>query len=115
MAFAAIGAGGSPWQDRGNGVAVMTFTLTGKDFYPSTPAYGRLTSTSGGLLPGSVINVADLGKSPQDGFTEYLGYPGPTSPRWRRLTAGRSTTADASTSPVSTSRTGTARDRRFHP
>ena len=26
--------------------------------------------------------VADLGKSPQDGFTEYLGYPGPTSPRW---------------------------------
>jgi hypothetical protein len=58
----------------------MTFALTGNDYYPST-AYGRLTATSGGLL-GSVINVADLGKSPQDGFTEYLGYPGPTSPRW---------------------------------
>jgi hypothetical protein len=80
LAFAAIGAEGYPSQDGGNGGAIMTFTLTGKDFYPST-AYGRLTSTSGGLL-GSVINVADLGKSPQDGFTEYLGYPGATSPRW---------------------------------
>jgi hypothetical protein len=78
VAFAAIGAGGSPARD--GGAAVMAFTLTGNDFYPST-AYGRLTSTSGGLL-GSVINVADLGKSPQDGFGEYLGYPGPTSPRW---------------------------------
>ena len=58
----------------------MTFTLTGNDFYPST-AYGRLTSTSGGLL-GSEINVADLGKDPQDGFGEYLGYPTGTSPRW---------------------------------
>jgi hypothetical protein len=80
VAYAAVGAGGYPWQDGGNGNAVMTFALTGKDYYPST-AYGRLTATSGGLL-GSVINVADLGQSPQDGFTEYLGYPGATSPRW---------------------------------
>ena len=29
-----------------------------------------------------MINVADLGQSPQDGFTEYPGYPGPTGPRW---------------------------------
>lgn len=29
------------------------------------------------------INVANLGKSPQDGFTEYQGFPiTPTRPRW---------------------------------
>ena len=84
-----MAAGGSYYQDGGNGGAVMDFTMSGNGgptgadhggFYPST-AYGRLTGTSSGLL-GSVINVADLGKSPQDGFTEYLGYPGPTQPRW---------------------------------
>jgi hypothetical protein len=71
------------------GRAIMLFTLngdggpTGADhggFYPST-AFGRLTSTSSGLLK-STINIADLGQSPQDGFTEYQGYPGPTRPRW---------------------------------
>jgi hypothetical protein len=71
------------------GRAIMDFTLngnggpTGADhggFYPSS-AYGRLTSTSNGLLK-STINIANLGKSPQDGFTEYQGYPGPTRPRW---------------------------------
>lgn len=76
-------------EDGGNGGAIMTFTLSGNGgptgadhggFYPST-AYGRLTSTSNGLL-GSAINIADLGQSPQDGFTEYGGYPGPTEPRW---------------------------------
>jgi hypothetical protein len=73
----------------GNGGAIMTFTLSGNGgptgadnggFYPST-AYGRLTSSSSGLSS-SVINVADAGQSPQDGFSEYLGYPGPTQPRW---------------------------------
>ena len=73
----------------GNGRAIMDFTLNGNGgpaagkragFYPST-AYGRLTDTSVGLT-GSVINIADAGQSPQDGFTEYLGYPGPTRPRW---------------------------------
>jgi len=44
-------------------------------------AYGRLTATSNGLLE-SVINIADAGQSPQDGFTEYQGFPGPTRPRW---------------------------------
>jgi hypothetical protein len=71
------------------GKAIMLFTLagnggpTGADhggFYPST-AFGRLTSSSGGLL-NSTINVADMGQSPQDGFSEYQGYPGPTRPRW---------------------------------
>jgi hypothetical protein len=76
-------------EDGGNGGAIMTFTLSGNGgptgadnggFYPST-AYGRLASSSSGLL-GSVVNIADLGQSPQDGFTEYDGYPGPTRPRW---------------------------------
>jgi hypothetical protein len=81
-AMAAEGTGGS-------GKAIMLFTVngnggpTGADhggFYPST-AFGRLTSTSNGLLT-STINIADAGKSPQDGFSEYQGYPGPTRPRW---------------------------------
>jgi hypothetical protein len=81
-AMAAEGTGG-------NGGAIMVFTLSGDGgpthadhggFFPST-AYGRLTATSGGLT-GSTINVADAGKSPQDGFSEYQGYPGTTRPRW---------------------------------
>ncbi len=69
----------------GNGGAIMVFTLNGNvgakgGFFPST-AYGRLTATSNGLLE-SVINIADAGQSPQDGFSEYQGYPGSTRPRW---------------------------------
>jgi hypothetical protein len=88
LEFPAMAAEGNA-EDGGNGMAIMTFTLSGNGgptgadrggFYPST-AYGRLTSTSGGLL-GSVVNIADLGESPQDGFTEYRGYPGPIRPRW---------------------------------
>ena len=71
------------------GRAIMLFTLSGNGgptradhggFFPST-AFGRLTSTSGGLLK-SAINIADMGQSPQDGFSEYQGFPGPTRPRW---------------------------------
>jgi hypothetical protein len=89
LEFPAMAAEGSSSQDGGNGGAIMTFTLsgdggpTGADhggFYPST-AYGRLTSTSNGLLK-SKVNIADLGQSPEDGFAEYQGYPGPTRPRW---------------------------------
>jgi hypothetical protein len=67
----------------------MDFTLSGNGgptgadnggFYPST-AFGRVTSYSSGLQ-GSKVNIADLGQSPQDGFTEYQGYPGATRPRW---------------------------------
>ncbi len=73
----------------GNGGAIMVFTLNGNGgptagkntgFYPST-AYGRLTATSLGLS-GSVMNIADAGQAPQDGFSEYQGYPRPTRPRW---------------------------------
>jgi hypothetical protein len=73
------------------GGAAMAFTLsgdggpTGADsggFYPST-AYGTLATGSSGLT-GGVIRVADLGKSPYDGLSEYLGYPPvqDTRPRW---------------------------------
>jgi hypothetical protein len=78
----------------GNGGTIMSFTLSGNGgptsadnggFYPSS-AYGRLTATSSGLT--GPINIADLGKSPQDGFSEYQGYPGPTRPRWGDYGAG---------------------------
>lgn len=69
MEFASIAAteGGS---------ALMAFTLSGPDYYPST-AYTWLTTSS------SVIHIADLGRSPQDGFLEYqsLG-TGAYRPRW---------------------------------
>ena len=40
-----------------------------------------MTATSLGLSD-SRINIADAGQSPQDGFSEYQGYPGLTRPRW---------------------------------
>jgi hypothetical protein len=79
----------------GDGRAIMLFTLngnggpTGADqggFYPST-AYGRLTTSSNGLA-GSVTNIADLGQSPQDGFSEYDGFPGLVRPRWGDYSEG---------------------------
>lgn len=86
-------AGASSSQDgnsQGGGGAIMTFTVSGNGgptgadnggFYPST-AYGRLSSSSNGLL-GSEINIADLGQSPADGFTEYqLFTPTQTRARW---------------------------------
>ena len=89
LEFPAMASGGTSSEDGGSGRAIMTFTLSGNGgptgaagggFYPST-AYGRLNSTSNGLLQ-SKVNIADLGQSPQDGFTEYQGYPGPLRPRW---------------------------------
>lgn len=95
LEMSAMAAEGFRGQDGGNGGAIVLFTLsgdggpTGADnggFFPST-AYGRLTSSSNGVQ-GSVINVADLGQSPQDGFTEYLGFPGRTRPRWGDYSEG---------------------------
>jgi hypothetical protein len=88
LEFPVIAAEGN-FFDGGNGGAIMAFTLSGNGgpkgadhggFYPST-AFGRLTAESNGLL-GSKINIAALGQSPEDGFTEYQGYPGATRPRW---------------------------------
>ena len=110
VAFAAIGAGGYPWQDRGNGAAVMTFTLTGNDFYPEH----RLRQADVHLR--RAARVGDQRRRPRQvpaGRVHRVPRL-PRSPPARAgaTTAGRSTTADASTSPASTSRTGTARDRR---
>jgi hypothetical protein len=86
LEFPAFAAGAS------NGRAIMSFTLNGNGglagadnggFFPSS-AFGRVTSKSGTLLA-STVNIADLGQSPQDGFTEYLNYPSATGafrPRW---------------------------------
>jgi hypothetical protein len=86
MEFPTFAAGAS------NGRAIVSFTLNGNGgtagadnggFFPSS-AFGRLTSTSGTLLQ-STINIAALGQSPQDGFSEYLNYPSATPafrPRW---------------------------------
>src|SRR5208283_5094267 len=75
LEFPAMAAEGLSFQDGGNGGAIMTFTVSGagesRADNPST-GYGRLSSTSKGLLK-SVVNIADLGESPQDGFTEYQG------------------------------------------
>jgi hypothetical protein len=82
----AMAAEGTASQDGGNGGAIMDFTVSGDEglnggYYPSA-AFGRLSSTSGGLLE-STINIADLGESPQDGFTEYQGLGTATyRPRW---------------------------------
>jgi hypothetical protein len=69
LAFPAMAAEGFPWQDGGNGGAIMAFTLTGNGgptgadnggFYPST-AFARLTSTSSGVV-GNVQQFAGLGR-----------------------------------------------------
>lgn len=95
LTMPAMAAEGLRNQDGGNGGAIVMFTLTGNGgptgadnggFYPST-AYGRVTSSSSGLK-GSVINIADMGQSPQDGFSEYQGFPGRTRPRWGDYSAG---------------------------
>ena len=73
MEFPAIAGGGAK--------ALMVFTLSGPDYYPST-AFGEFTATSNGFSA-HVIHIADLGMAPQDGFTEYFGYPPAASrPRW---------------------------------
>ncbi|MGI0072015.1 MAG: hypothetical protein ACRECT_08145 [Thermoplasmata archaeon] len=89
LEFPTIAAEGYSSQDGGNGGALITFSLSGNGgptgahnggYYPST-AYGWITPTSSGLV-GSTIHIADQGKSPQDGFSEYQGLPGGTRPRW---------------------------------
>jgi len=95
LEMSAMAAEGLRSQDGGNGRAIVLFTLSGNGgptgadnggFFPST-AYGRLTTSSNGV-EGSVINIADPGQSPQDGFTEYMGFPGRTRPRWGDYSEG---------------------------
>jgi hypothetical protein len=87
LTFPAIASGGCAGC---NLRAIITFTLSGNGgpthadkggFYPST-AFGRISISSHGLIP-SVVNIADLGMSPQDGFTEYRNFTTPLyRPRW---------------------------------
>ncbi len=84
--FPSIAAGDGP-------DVLFSFTLngnggpTGADnggYYPSS-AYALLNP--GGKIIGHAIYIADLGKAPQDGFTEYMGYTASfgslsTRPRW---------------------------------
>ena len=52
-----------------NGNGILTFTLTGKDYYPST-GYSVVSNTSAGALYHKIF-VTDLGMSPYDALTEY--------------------------------------------
>jgi hypothetical protein len=76
--FPAMAAGGTVAQDGGSGRALIAFTLSGNGgpthadgggYFPST-AWGRLSRNSHGLINRAIF-IADLGMSPQDGFTEY--------------------------------------------
>ncbi len=60
------------------GQGVLSFTLTGKDYFPTT-AYATLNQSGAGP-----IQIAALGQSPQDGFTEYefAGDVHQYRPRW---------------------------------
>jgi hypothetical protein len=67
------------------GSGVITFTLTGKDYYPSS-AYALVSKTSGGAIDGKIF-VADLGMAPYDALTEYQCIAGTCTsgtytPRW---------------------------------
>ena len=63
-----------------SGKAVLTMSLTGEDYYPST-VFARLDKK--GLDDGEVY-VYGKGVGPQDGFTEYapVNDAGDTRPRW---------------------------------
>jgi hypothetical protein len=51
-----------------SGRGVMTFTLTGKNYYPSA-AFAGFTSRGP-----QAIQIASLGKAPEDGFTGYKAF-----------------------------------------
>ncbi len=95
LIFPSIGVGPS-------GNALMVFTLTGQNYYPSTAftvitkspneqmdgggnSVAIMSDSQGSNVRSGVIYVADLGKSPQDGFTEYQSLNTNSSayrPRW---------------------------------
>lgn len=63
---------------RPDGKGVMSFTLVGRDFYPTA----AFTSMSAGGT--GAVQVAALGVGPDDGFTGYAIFnaPNPARPRW---------------------------------
>jgi hypothetical protein len=58
------------------GVAVMSFSISGPDYFPST-GYARIL----GPIVGPV-HVAGAGASPEDGFTGYAAFDGDGTSRW---------------------------------
>lgn len=70
VVFPSIGVNSS-----GNGV--MTFTLVGRDYFPSA-AYTPIDAVNGA----GAVHIAGPGASPQDGFTEYPAFGAPARPRW---------------------------------
>ena len=67
------------------GAALMSFTLSGQDYYPSS-AFTWLAQAGGhGDSRFNSIFVTATGKSPADGFTQYLSFPDNAfnyRPRW---------------------------------
>ena len=59
------------------GKAVMTFTLVGKDYFPSA-AYVELRADGST----SAVKIAAAGVGPQDGFSGYKAFGNPPRPRW---------------------------------
>jgi len=59
------------------GKAVMTFSLSGRDYFPSV-AFTKMDSENGA---GSV-QIAALGAAPEDGFSGYQAFGGAGSGRW---------------------------------
>ncbi len=67
------GVGVSP-----HGKGVLGFTLVGPDYWPSA-GYVQISAAAGN----SAVHIADLGQSPQDGFSEYQFFGTPNwRPRW---------------------------------
>jgi len=64
------------------GQAVMTFTLSGPDFFPST-AYIRI----GDEEEAGNVHIIGAGVGPDDGFTGYAAFGGNGIARWGDYTA----------------------------
>ena len=61
-----------------SGKGVMTFSLTGNDYWPSS-AYVRIDATNGANGP---VRIAGAGALPDDGFTGYTPFTGTNQGRW---------------------------------
>lgn len=59
------------------GKGVMTFTVAGPDYYPSS-GYATLDATNGA----SAVHVSGAGVGPEDGFTGYYPFSGDRVSRW---------------------------------
>jgi hypothetical protein len=72
-----------------SGKGVMTFSLMGNDYWPSS-AYVRIDATNGVSGP---VRIAGAGALPDDGFTGYTPFTGTNVARWGDYSAA---VADAS-------------------